>query len=54
MAKGIYKYTDLKTGDVVYIGKDSYIDKNMRHKRHLQPSNYDAQQINRILQNIEG
>lgn len=25
--KGIYKYTDLKTGEIVYVGKDSHIDK---------------------------
>lgn len=49
--KGIYKYTDLKTGNVVYVGKDSYIDKNARHKDHLRPSRYDEQQINRVLQN---
>ena len=49
--KGIYKYTDLKTGDVVYVGKDSHIDKNKRHKAHLSPLEYDAQQINRVIQN---
>lgn len=49
--KGIYKYTDLKTGDVVYVGKDSHIDKHNRHKTHLRPSKYDAQSFNRILQN---
>ena len=49
--KGIYKYTDLKTGDVVYVGKDSHIDKNKRHYAHLAPSNYDEQQFNRVLQN---
>ena len=49
--KGIYKYTDLKTGEIVYVGKDSHIDKNQRHKDHLKPSNYDGQQINRVLQN---
>lgn len=49
--KGIYKYTDLKTGDVVYVGKDSRIDINKRHKQHLQPSMYDNQPFNRILQN---
>ena len=49
--KGIYKYTDLKTGEIVYVGKDSHIDKNQRHKDHLKPSRYDAQQINRVLQN---
>ena len=49
--KGIYKYTDLKTGEIVYVGKDSNIDKNMRHLQHLAPSKYGEQQINRILQN---
>lgn len=49
--KGIYKYTDLKTNDVVYVGKDSHIDKNNRHKEHLQPSKYDKQRFNRVLQN---
>lgn len=28
--KGIYKYTDLKTGEIVYVGKDSHIDKHKR------------------------
>ena len=49
--KGIYKYTDLKNDEIVYIGKDSHIDKNRRHKAHLSPSKYDDQPINRILQN---
>lgn len=49
--KGIYKYTDLKTGEVVYVGKDSHIDKNQRHKDHLSPSKNNQQQINRVLQN---
>lgn len=49
--KGIYQYMDLNTNDVVYIGRDSRIDINRRHKQHLQPSLYDAQQINRVLQN---
>lgn len=49
--KGIYKYTDLKTGDVVYVGKDSHIDKNIRHYQHLAPSKYDEQPFNRVLQN---
>lgn len=48
---GIYKYTDNETGNIVYIGKDSHIDKNQRHKEHLYPSNYDSQQFNRVLQN---
>lgn len=49
--KGIYKYTDLETGNVVYVGKDSHIDTNQRHKDHLQKSRYDKQAFNRILQN---
>ena len=49
--KGIYKYTDLMTGEVVYVGKDSHIDKNSRHKDHLSPSRYDDQPFNRIIQN---
>jgi group I intron endonuclease len=51
MSKGIYQYTDLKTGDVVYVGKDSYIHKNQRHSEHLRPSFYDRQVFNRVLQN---
>ena len=51
MVKGIYKYTDLKTGEIVYVGKDSHIDKHRRHKEHMRPSLYDEQQINRVLQN---
>lgn len=49
--EGIYCYIDLKTDEVVYVGKDSHIDKNMRYKRHLIPSCYNEQQINRVLQN---
>ena len=51
MAKGIYCYIDKKNNQIVYVGKDSNIDKNKRHKNHLAPSNYNAQPINRILQN---
>ena len=51
MVKGIYQYKDLKTCDIVYVGKDSHIDKNRRHKQHLQPSQYDKQPFNRIIQN---
>ena len=52
MVKGIYCYRDLKNGGkIVYIGKDSYIEKDTRHKDHMRPSNYDVQQINRVLQN---
>lgn len=49
--KGIYGYYDKLNEEIVYIGKDSYIEKNERHKRHLQSSKYDEQTINRILQN---
>lgn len=49
--KGIYQYKDLKTDEIVYVGKDSRIDINKRHKQHLQQSLYDAQQINRVIQN---
>lgn len=49
--KGIYQYKDLKTGDVVYVGKDSNIEKNTRRKAHLNPSYYDGQPFNRVLQN---
>lgn len=48
---GIYGYLDLNSCLIVYIGKDSNIDKNRRHKDHLQLSNYDKQRFNRILQN---
>lgn len=51
MTKGIYCYLDTKQNEVVYIGKDSNIDKNRRHRDHLAPSKYNQQQINRILQN---
>ena len=52
MTCGIYCYKDTKNNDeVVYVGKDSSIDKNTRHKRHHFPSRYDDQVINRILQN---
>ena len=51
MSKGIYCYIDKKDNQIVYVGKDSYIDKNKRHKEHLAPSNYNEQPINRILQN---
>ena len=49
--KGIYKYTDLKNGEVVYVGKDSHIDKNQRHYAHVAPSGYNDQQIHRVIQN---
>ena len=48
---GIYQYTDLKTGEVVYIGKDSNIRTNRRHKDHLKASKRNNQQFNKVLQN---
>lgn len=50
--KGIYAYLDSQNNNqVIYIGKDSHIKENRRHKDHIQKSNYDKQVINRILQN---
>ena len=49
--KGIYGYKDSKTEEIVYIGRDSYIDMNQRHRDHLNPSKYSAQPFNRVLQN---
>lgn len=51
MSKGIYYYTDLKDGSIVYIGKDSNIHRNQRHKDHLKPSFYGRQVFNKVLQN---
>jgi len=49
---GIYCYEDtINNNEIVYVGKDSYIDKNKRHSYHNAPSCYDNQQINRVLQN---
>ena len=48
---GIYAYVDKETDNLVYIGKDSNIDKKIRHNAHHNPSRYNDQQINRILQN---
>lgn len=49
--KGIYCYIDLKTDEIVYIGKDSNIDKKLRYYAHKTPSRYNEQQINRVVQN---
>lgn len=49
--KGIYQYKDLETGDIVYVGKDSIINKKVRYTAHLSPSQYDKQKINRVIQN---
>lgn len=51
---GLYGYYDTKKERVVYIGKDSNISANKRHHDHHYPSNYDKQQINKILQNNKG
>lgn len=51
MTKGIYCYIDKKDNQIVYVGKDSNIDKNKRHRDHLAPSKYNEQPINCILQN---
>lgn len=49
---GIYCFKDLKNNDeIVYIGKDSNIGKNKMYYAHIAPSKYDAQPINRIVQN---
>ena len=48
---GIYCYVDTMDNSVVYVGKDSNIDKGKRRKDHLYPSNYHNQPFNRILQN---
>lgn len=52
MNSGIYCYRDkFKDTKIVYVGKDSHIDKNTRHKQHINPAMYDKQVINRVLQN---
>ena len=51
MSKGIYCYIDTNNNEIIYIGKDSAIDKHNRHRQHYSKSHYDNQQINRILQN---
>ena len=48
---GIYCYIDKKDDSVVYIGKDSNIEKNRRHKDHTGKWAYNIQQINRVIQN---
>lgn len=52
MTCGIYCYKDTQNNDkIVYVGKDSNIGDNKRHKDHHRPSNYKKQVINRVLQN---
>lgn len=51
MTCGIYCYIDLTNNKIVYIGKDSNIDRNIRHKQHFHSSTYNKQPFNRVLQN---
>ena len=52
---GIYCYEDtLKDNKIVYVGKDSHIHENRRHKEHMWPSRYNKQPINSILQKNKG
>lgn len=51
MSKGIYCYIDSYNNEIIYIGKDSNIDKDIRHKAHYHRNRYNDQPINRILQN---
>lgn len=48
---GIYCYIDNKDSSVVYVGKDSNIERSKRRKDHISKSNYNHQPFNRILQN---
>lgn len=48
---GIYGYKDLKTGYVVYVGRDSYINHSNRHNSHICESNKNKQHINKVIQN---
>lgn len=49
--QGIYQYIDKETNEIVYIGKDSYIDEKRRYKDHIASCNYNSQPFNRALQN---
>lgn len=51
MSCGIYCYIDKKDDSIVYVGKDSNIDKEVRHKAHYASYRYNEQHINRVLQN---
>lgn len=51
MTQGIYCYIDTQTNFIIYIGKDSYIHNDIRHKQHFRKSFYNKQIINKILQN---
>lgn len=49
--KGIYGYFDTLKYEIIYIGKDSHIEKKKRHREHYQPSLKNVQKINQVLQN---
>ena len=49
--RGIYAYVDTMNNSVVYVGKDSNIDRCRRNYEHMSPSAYNKQKINRVLQN---
>ena len=51
MTSGIYAYWDNVNGYYAYVGKDSNIDRNIRHKQHLQLCRYDVQPFNKVIQN---
>lgn len=51
---GVYMYLDKYKQEIVYIGVDSHINYQQRHKHHINPNNYNQQQINRVLQNNLG
>lgn len=48
---GVYYYLDLINQEIVYIGRDSHIDRQKRHKDRLKRSSYHSQPFNRVLQN---
>ena len=49
MTSGIYGYWDNLKDELVYVGQA--FDIKIRHNEHLSPARYNAQTINRILQN---
>lgn len=50
MTVGIYGYWDRINQYVVYVGKDSNIHNNSRHKQHIRTSERSRQVINKALQ----
>ena len=49
MTSGIYGYWDNLKDELVYVGQAFNI--KLRHNEHLSPTRYNAQTINRVLQN---